>query len=1000
MHSFLDNIASAYAHEPEVQSYAFVFPNVRSKRYFTSRLVADGIDEHKAERMCLTLVELIEKGSGLTRISGDRLVFLLYQAYCDVSTKLADKAPKIQEFDRFRYWAQIILNDFNDVDSYMANPDEVFRNATDYKKIQSLYLTEAQRQIIESYWGTDPFWNEPAVAGTEELPFWNHVSPQNETDKKFTRLWAILGQVYTRFRELLGNECYPGLAARTVAEKLRAGNDLRPFNPKLFVFIGFNRLTSAEHIILEELDKRGQAHFYWDYDPSLMAHGDGNIASRFIAKYVERFTASLPGVQPPVRPLKHKVDVIGVPSAVAQAKIAAQILDSEESAVILPSDDMLLPMVASIPERFKNVNVTMGYPLRYSALAQLFSLLNSLQSHATIKEDGPVFFRDDVRQLITNPLIQSVYVKECRYVEDYMRKRNLFNLPANKITQDFGRLTTFLVALQPNDSLDNISAYIRSALTQLKDDGAITGMDAKCLDTIMKMINTISKLATECLVTMNTATFFRIIERTIFQRSLPLEGETFDALQVMGLLETRALSFSNVVMLSMNDAVFPGHDVKRSFIPEALRRAYGLPTRDHHSVDAAYLFYHILSAAEHLTLIYDSRSGGLKSGEMSRFIYQLQYLNFPGVEITLRNTTIGATTPNTSVPIIAPGIEIPKTPRIMAKLDRYRDPNLCNKFSLSASALKEYVSCPVKFLFQRVENINPPDPQSETMTAADYGNVIHSAAENIYESLKSMHNGLITNTMLEDLIDGKFDNLLERELDKSINIHLNKVPQEIEGQPNPAVYQPIVEGEAAVYRDVLLPMLKNLFKRDCHHTPFTMIATEADETFCWNIQDDISVNFTMKIDRIDQINRDGENVTRLVDYKTGGDKNEFHNIAQLLTLCNPDHPGAIFQLFTYSLAYSDQKGLDPKFIMPQIYKLKGLQDEAFTPIYLKLGKNLKNAVTDFKPFADEFRKGLANMLRDLFNPQIPFVRASDDKCCTYCKFYSFCHNRQQQTKRF
>lgn len=992
MHSFLNNIAKAYAAEPDVLSYAFVFPNVRSKRYFASRLVAAGIDEFKAEKLCLTLTQLVEKGSGLTRVSTERLLFLLYRAYCDVSLQFADKAPKIQEFDRFRYWGQIILRDFGDVDAYMANPSEIFRNATDYKKIQSLYLTETQRSIIESYWGNDPFWNEPVTAGSDDLPFWNHVAPQGETEKKFTRLWAILGSVYKRFRELLGNESYPGLAARTIAEKLRAGGDLRPFNPSLFVFIGFNRLSTAEHVILEELDKRGLAHFYWDYVPELMNHGSGNVASRFIAKYAERFSASLPTVEPPLRPKRHRVDVIGVPSAIGQAKVAAEILSNEESAVVLPSDDMLLPMVASIPERFRDINVTMGYPLRYSALAQLFSLLGSLQSHVAFKNGVAIFFRDDVRELITNPLIQSVYAEECRYVEAFMRRENLFNLPNDRIDEKFGRLRPLLQPLESNAPLDDIASYIKGVLTVLEEHGAITGMDAKCLEVITRMIGYISELAVECEISMSTSTFFRLIEHTIFQRSLPLEGESFDALQIMGVLETRALGFSNVVMLSMNDAVFPGRELSRSFIPEALRCAYGLPTREHLYVDAAYHFYHILSCAEHLTLIYDSRSGGLVSGEMSRFIFQLRYLDFPGVEFKLREASMGNVAPKIYQPAIPCGTCIPKTPRIMQKLQRFLDPNQCGNFSLSASALKEYLACPVQFLLQRVENITPPDPSSETMTAADYGNVIHAVAENVYNRLKEIRDGEITADMLHELLAGGFDNMLEHELDKAINIHLNHVPECIGDEPNPAVDKPVAEGEAEVYRDVILMVLRNLFTVDIVYTPFRMIATEASDTFRWTIDDELTVNFTMKIDRIDSISYGGKQLTRLVDYKTGGDKTEFKNVAQLLEFGNPDHPHAIFQLFTYSLAYADKYNVPVESIMPQIYTLKHLNTSDFPLIN---DKGRKAPVTDFGVYAEEFRGELSAVLKGLFDPNEPFRRAENDKCCTYCKFYSFCH---QQTK--
>lgn len=999
MHSFLNNIVEAYAGDPDLGSYTFVFPNARSRRYFAQRLsrvlAAQGKGGYHIDDMCMTLSRLIESGSGMKRASSERLLFLLYKAYRDVCARAGSRAPKVHDFDRFRFWGQRILNDFNDVDHYMASADEVFRNAADYKEIQALYLNDAQKRIIEAYWDDDPYWSGvPAGNDGKETPLWSHVNADRKTEKKFIQLWALLADIYHRFHELLQGECYPGMAAKAVAEALMRGESIRPFNPRLYVFIGFNRLTTAEHIIFEQLDERRMAHFYWDYDPALMAHTGGNPANRFIGRYVRRFTACKEGVKSPERPAMHRVDVIGVPSSVGQAKVMAQILQDEESAVILPEEDMLLPVVASIPEKFKAINVTMGYPMRYSALSQLFARLVSLQLRA-MKDGagGALFFRDDVRAIITSPMVQAAFGDECRWLDACMRRENLYNLPAGRLaTPELKHLSVLMRPLGEKPSPDEMTAYVADVLKMAADTGLIGGIDAKCAEVIAEKTDHIVALAKECGVELHKQAFFNLIEQTLFRRTLPLEGESFEAMQVMGVLETRAMGFSNVVMLSMTDSIFPGSDNAPSFIPEILRHAYGLPTRDHEEVDSAYHFYHILSAARHLTLIYDARVGGLTSGEMSRYIHQLLRLGFPGVDVRLHLASFTTDYSKSHATLIPSGSTLAKSPRVMDKLNRFRNPAELHKFSLSATALKDYLHCPMHFYLKRIEGINPPDPETEGMSAADYGNVIHEAADRIYKHLASINRGTITDAMLADVLDN--GNLITRELTRAVNLKLNKFPEETDGEENSALYTTPVEGEAALIWSSFEMTMRRIFSIDRQYTPFDIIATELSDTFSWHIAPGIDVNFTMKIDRLDRVtDPDGTKVIRVIDYKTGDEKVTVKDLSQFFDSESATFREGIFQLLVYCAAYSARTATPAASLRPHIFTLRAAGCTSLPFISCD-----KKDVTSYAMLESEFMDGLRQMFADIFDASKPIKRSDDDNACTFCKFYHFCHKDSSPAK--
>ena len=101
-------------------------------------------------------------------------------------------------------------------------------------------------------------------------------------------------------------------------------------------------------------------------------------------------------------------------------------------------------------------------------------------------------------------------------------------------------------------------------------------------------------------------------------------------LQLLGILETRTLDFDNVIILSMNEGILPRSSSIPSFIPQNLRFGFGLPTPDHQDSIYAYYFYRFIQRASNVVLVYDSSTGGLRTGERSRFMHQLYY-ELPGM---------------------------------------------------------------------------------------------------------------------------------------------------------------------------------------------------------------------------------------------------------------------------------------------------------------------------------------------------------------------------------
>ena len=200
-------------------------------------------------------------------------------------------------------------------------------------------------------------------------------------------------------------------------------------------------------------------------------------------------------------------------------------------------------------------------------------------------------------------------------------------------------------------------------------------------------VNRLKELVSQYGYEMSLTTFYRLLRKLTEFITIPFHGEPLSGLQVMGVLETRALDFDNLIILSMNEGVFPLKKGAASFIPHNLRKGFGLSTSEHQDAIYAYHFYRMISRVKKLYFVYDTRDTGMQTGEPSRFIYQLKYhYNMP---IAYKSLVYDISV-NQAV-----CFEIKKTQEVMRKLDKFVTGTGLS--DMSASSVNEYLNCPVKF---------------------------------------------------------------------------------------------------------------------------------------------------------------------------------------------------------------------------------------------------------------------------------------------------------------
>jgi len=959
MNSFLYRIAQVYYSEfrETISDFTFVFPNRRAGLFF-QRYISEIAAKPIFSPEIVTINECFAAASHWQ--TADRLsnLFRLYRIY-------QEQSGSDETFDSFVFWGEMLLSDFEDVDKYRVDAKQLFTNITELKQIDQLFNVFSEKQI-------------EAIR-----QFWSNFVPVTEgkTSEDFVATWKIMLPVYEQFRaELIAmNIATEGMICRDVADRLKAKELIPEFENKQFVFIGFNALNPCERTLFAELHKRDQADFYWDYEAAELRDSD-NQASRFYAQNIHVFPSKYP-IEPIIESLQEKViQLIAVPSAVGQTKQAYAILNSlfpEEvpnqswikTAVVLPDESLLVPLLHSLPAQIGKVNVTMGFPLKSTPVSGLIEHIFELQRRMRVSGNRVSFYHQTVSNILNHQYIALLCNDEANRITRQMASNNWIYIDAEELKKNELLATIFI----PQTDTQSFLPYLLHILRSLQNGWQQASTEEhnfqlEC-DFLYQYYVNINRMADIMKdkpvgVDMNIDTLVRLTRQLTAGITIPFVGEPLDGLQVMGVLETRGLDFENLIITSFNEGVFPQKSSTNSFIPYNLRQGFELPTTEHQDAITAYNFYRLIHRASRIYFLYDSRTEGMQTGEVSRFMQQLHYHYGVKVQKKTISFDIGFENPQ--------AIQIEKTPAVMKKLLRFTSQEE-NSPSLSASSINTFIDCPLQFYLTKVEDVEQAEEVLETVEANMFGTLFHAVMENLYKPYKGQ-------LMQENDFDRLITNSLQIDKEITLAFAINYFKKK-----NNAIVP--LEGNNLLIASVLRKYIKQVLKIDKKHAPFKYISSEERCSIQYPIQSGaMKVNLKGFIDRVDE----KEGHIRILDYKTGSGKLDFKNMDEVFEHNKENRPKFVLQTFLYGIFYKEQA--QGKTITPGIYYMRDVfKDDFDTELHAKPERSMNDTVKDFGIYETEFRAHLTNSLEEIFNPEVPFVQTENTKICQYCPYVGVCN---------
>lgn len=891
----------------------FVLPSKRAGLFLKHQL-STAINQTIFSPQILSIEEFVEELSQLKSISNTELLFEFYTTYTQLTKK-----ENLDSFESFSKWAQILLQDFNEIDRYLIPQEHVFNYLSAIQDLKHWSLEENKTDFVKNY-----------------LSFWNK-----------------LYNYYTHFTDsLLNNKVgYQGLIYREAVENLEAY--IQTNSEKKHVFVGFNALNTSEETIIQELLQNDLAKIYWDIDDVFM-NNKKHDAALFTRQHLTNWkyfkNNSFDWITENYSKNKN-ISTIGIPKNIGQAKYIGSLLNDlqkennllNNTAVVLGDENLLIPVLNSLPPSIKALNVTMGFPLKSIPLASFFNALFQLH-----KINSKSFYHKDVINIISHQFIRPLF-----YIEgiDYASKiietidhNNLVFLNKErliKIAEESSIIIDLLFSSWDNSielALENSSKLILAIKGYLDENKKSNLLSLEYVFRFNELFNELTRLNSKHKHIKDVSALYSIYKELLSSETLDFQGEPLQGLQLMGMLESRVLDFETVIISSVNEGILPAGKSNNSFIPFDVKLENNLPTYKEKDAVYTYHFYRLLQRAKNVYILYNTEADVLTGGEKSRFITQLELEGIHKINHQ----------------IIAPQV-----PTIETKLNVVKKTDTLQKQIIhlagegfSPSSLTNYIRNPIDFYYQKILKIKDHIDVEETVAANTLGTVVHNTLEDFY---KPFVGEFLTVETIKNL---------KPKIEQTVTHHFKNEYKEgdITKGKNLIIFE-IAKRYVSNFLDLEIKTLKA-------GDSIKIIAIEADNNISITISElNFPIKIKGKVDRVDECN----GTTRIIDYKTGKVESNQVEVANWEDITSDYKKySKSFQVLTY--AYMMQKSNQVNLpIEAGIISFKNL-NKGFLKFSKKestFSRSKNSLITD--AVLVDFEAQLKKLILEICNPKIDFT---------------------------
>jgi len=901
-----DVIDTLQEQKQPISDFVFLLPSKRAGLFLKEALKENYRDKTLLVPVIQSIEEFITERSGLQPITTTTTLFEFYHTYLHTHKELEKES-----FESFTTWAQTLLHDFNEIDRYLIDHHSFFNYLSQIQDINHWYLQSEKTPLIARY-----------------ISFWKNLE-----------------DYYTEFTNKLveAGKGYQGLQYRVAAQHMEA---YAKTTKQRYIFLGFNALNAAEQTIIQQLVHAQKAQVFWDMDATFYTD-TAHDASLFLRKYAKNwphFQLQKPQWIASHFADKKTIEIIGTPKHIGQANYVGELLAnfSEETlkntAIVLGDESLLLPLLNSLPENIKELNITMGLPLRQVPLASFFEAM--LHMHAQQEPQGHYY--KWVLELLHSQPVYWLLGATATTLANSITKNNSIYITASQLQENapehqHANIHLLFHPLElANDAIATFQKLIYLLKALLKKENKL--LDLEYCYRFYRVFNQLQDLQESYNYITSLTGLQKLYHEVLNSETLDFRGEPFRGLQLMGMLESRCLDFENVIITAVNEGVLPAGKSSNSFLPYDLKKAYQLPTYKEKDAIYTYHFYRLLQRAKNVYLLYNTEADGLNTGEKSRFLLQLEIEKQPNHE--LRHLVVSPHVPQ----LLINPITFPKNQNSIEKLKSLA------AYGFSPSALTSYIRDPIAFHHHYILGIKEEDQVEETIAANTLGTVVHNVLENYYKPFVGKHVTLASISHMRDTIDEQV-----RKEFRAVYAKMN-----------------ITQGKNLLIFEVAKRYIFNFLNKEAAtlRTGAILKIIAIETTLKTKValpELDFPVFLKGKVDRVDEL--DGQ--LRIIDYKTGKVTSNELTITDWNCLTTDYKYSKAFQVLTYVyMMYGHQSSFAP--IAGGVISFKNLK-EGFLQFGTKTISKSRTKDHNITPETlEHYRLELKKILLEICNPNISF----------------------------